>query len=988
MRPQRSLAGHWQFQIDPAGLIGIDSLAPDRTIPVPLPWQAAFPELQAYSGYAWYRHEFELDESWLAGELLLHFGAVDYWCQVFVNGQLAGQHEGGYTPFTLPIRHLAHHGRNEIAVRVYDSAQSEIVIPRWPAYQPEPEAQQPPFDANNVPHGKQEWYVDVGGIWQDVTLTAVPATYINHVRVIPDIHAGQAHVTVELAGILTGEASNGRIRASFAGANGAPGGEAAVAVGGGPIHTLTIPADQPRLWSPDDPYLYTLAVQLEGLGADDEVSVRFGFREITTQDGQILLNGEPIFLLAALDQDLYPETIYTVPSEDYLRDEFQKAKALGLNCLRCHIKPPDPRYLDLADEMGLLVWAEIPSWRTFYPKGTMYPALLDVGEPIKARVRQTLEEMIRRDFNHPSLIIWTIVNEDWGTALPLSASDRAWVAAMYRRCKELDPTRLVVDNSACPHPWGPNIHVHSDLDDFHIYANIPDHARGFEASIEQFGLRPLWTYSTHGDTTRTGHEPLVLSEFGNWGLPSLAGLRAAAGGHDPAWFNIGPWWSPWDGEAGWPEGVAERFTELGLDAVWPDYEAFATATQWHQFAAMKYEIETMRRQPTLAGYVITEFTDAYWESNGLLDFDRQPKAYHDRFAHINAPDMIIPQPQRYACWDDQVLRVRLTGARYSGAEWEGARLRWGLERADGGEARPVPGLERGAVAPLGVVAGRLPAVAAPQMVPVRFTVERDAGPPLAQNQLDLLVLPAAARRAAFTGALAVIPRPSPFAVDEAVVPGLPPGETPEPSGSLDEAGLADLEAEASGGRGPRGLERMLRSLGYHTTTRLTDETRLAVTTYPNAELLAWVRAGGDLLFLAQGPSPFFWVGGRGGAYSGGWITSFSWLRPGVYRRLAGVPNPLSLPFLPVMPRGTILGLPVEDRAVQGDFLAGMISGWVRHPAVHTVQFRYGRGRVVMTTFGLEDALDDPVGIALFHDLVDHLTSDACQPTLTASYSTA
>ncbi len=149
-------------------------------------------------------------------------------------------------------------------------------------------------------------------------------------------------------------------------------------------------------------------------------------------------------------------------------------------------------------------------------------------------------------------------------------------------------------------------------------------------------------------------------------------------------------------------------------------------------------------------------------------------------------------------------------------------------------------------------------------------------------------------------------------------------------------------------------------------------------------MLAWVRAGGDLLFLAQGPSPFFWVGGRGGAYSGGWITSFSWLRPDVHRRLGGH-NPLSMPFLPVMLRRTILGLPVEDRAVQGDFLAGMVSGWVRHPAVHTVQFRYGQGRVVLTTFSLEDTLDDPSGIALFHDLVDHLHSDACQPVLTASY---
>src|SRR5262249_2711071 len=162
--------------------------------------------------------------------------------------------------------------------------------------------------------------------------------------------------------------------------------------------------------------------------------------------------------------------------------------------------------LDLADEMGLLVWAEIPSWRTFYPKGTVHENELALGADTRARVEQTLVEMIRRDCNHPSLIIWTIVNEDWGTALPLSAADRAWIGQMYRRCKELDPTRLVVDNSPCPNSWGPNFHVQSDLDDFHAYANIPDQARGFEQTIEQLSLRPLWTYSPHGDATRSGQE--------------------------------------------------------------------------------------------------------------------------------------------------------------------------------------------------------------------------------------------------------------------------------------------------------------------------------------------------------------------------------------------------------------------------------------------------------------------------------------------------
>ena len=237
----------------------------------------------------------------------------------------------------------------------------------------------------------------------------------------------------------------------------------------------TIQVADHRLWDTHDPYLYTLIISLDpdDAGMEDEVSLRFGFREVSTRDGKILLNGEPIYLLSALDQDMYADTIYTVPSEEFLRDEFHKAKELGLNCLRCHIKPPDPLYLDLADEMGLLVWTEIPSWRTFYLRGSIHKNQLDLGSTIQHRAEQTLREMIRRDYNHPSIIIWTIVNEDWGTSLPLSASDRRWVSGMYDLCKQLDPTRLVVDNSPCPHEWGPNIHVHSDLDDFHFYANIP-----------------------------------------------------------------------------------------------------------------------------------------------------------------------------------------------------------------------------------------------------------------------------------------------------------------------------------------------------------------------------------------------------------------------------------------------------------------------------------------------------------------------------------
>jgi len=971
MRRQISLAGTWQFQLDPDGTLTHASLAPDRSIAVPLPWQAAFPELATYSGYAWYRRSVELDEAWLDGELLLHFGAVDYWCQIFVNGVLAGEHEGGYTPISLPIRRYARAGQNELVVRVYDAAQAEISHQRWPEYPTRP-ASTPPFNAVDLPHGKQEWYLNVGGIWQDVSLKAVPRRYIEAVHVTPDIHSGEARVALGLAGELTAFTA-GTLLVTIRDADGNAWATTADLVAGQPQYHVVVRVDQPQLWELDTPSLYTSTATLTVDHAVDEVATRFGFREISTRAGQLLLNGQPLFLRSALDQDFYPETIYSVPSEAYLRDQFGKAKALGFNNLRCHIKPPDPRYLDLADELGLLIWAEMPSWRTFYRKGTLTAAQRDLDDTIKARVEQTLDELIARDYNHPALIIWTIVNEDWGTSLPLSAADRAWVAAMYERCKQLDPTRLVVDNSPCLHQWGPNIHVRSDLDDFHIYANIPDQAESFAQAIEQFNLRPLWSYSSHGEAVRSGQEPLILSEFGNWGLPSLLQL-CGPGGEEPAWFKLGPWWSGWEGEPGWPSGVVERFTRLGLSAIWPDYEAFATATQWHQFAAMKFEIEAMRRQPNLAGYVITELTDTYWESNGLLDFQRNPKAYHGQFAAINAPTVIVPQLERYAYWDDEPIAAQLHVARYGAGTLAGAVLRWRIAAMNG--ERELIDLPRGAVAEISRERWQPPTVDGARVVQVQLEL-RGADGPLAQNQIELLLLPSHERQARYAGELAVMTRKRSSASGKADLSTL-----------AAEGDKASEEHAAQPEWGPSGehqLERSLRRLGYNTARNLTAATAVVVTDYPTAELLRWVRNGGDMLFISQGASPFFWVQSRGGAYSGNWITSYSWLRPGVHRRLA-VANPLGLPFINVMPTRTILGLPVEDPALQPDLLAGMIAGWVNHPSVHTVQFRYGHGRVLMTTFALAEALPgDPVAVALFHDLLEHLVSDACQPSLTANY---
>src|SRR5690606_14180849 len=154
----------------------------------------------------------------------------------------------------------------------------------------------------------------------------------------------------------------------------------------------------------------------------------------------------------ALDQDYYPEGIYTPPSLGFLRAQMRQAKAMGLNCLRCHIKAPDPRYLQAADEVGLLVWVDVPNWSR-------------LSEAAARRARATFAGMVARDWNHPSLVMWSLVNEGWCTDLPGSEADRRWLLDTFAWAKQVDPHRVIVDNSACI----PNFHLQTDVDDYHFY---------------------------------------------------------------------------------------------------------------------------------------------------------------------------------------------------------------------------------------------------------------------------------------------------------------------------------------------------------------------------------------------------------------------------------------------------------------------------------------------------------------------------------------
>ncbi len=898
-RHRLSLDGPWRFHFDSTGELAVHQIRRWRTAYVPMPWQAQFPDLREATGVGWYRKTFHVPADWQGRAAVLHFGAADYYAQVWMNDHYVGDHEGGYLPFEFEISaHLRVGQRNEITVRVVDPGPDDERYPEFPMAE--------------IPHGKQSWYGPIGGLWQSVWLEARSPIYLHPLRITSD--PGQAQVTVDVR-LSAPVESPMAVAVEITG----PAGETVAQTrhelpAGDTSASLILRMPDFVWWSPESPALYHAEARLlRGDAIVDITGDHFGFRTIEARDGQILLNGQPIYLRGALDQDYYPGTIATPPSEGFLEDQFRKAKEMGLNCLRMHIKVADPRYYRAADRVGLLVWSEIPNWELLTGRA-------------KARAKATLAGMIERDWNRPSIIAWSIANEGWGLDLPNDASHRAWLKEMYAYAKQLDPHRLIVDNSPCP----PNFHVKSDLDDYHVYWAIPDHYQEFDEWVETFAARPASTYSPFGDAERTGQEPLVVSEFGNWGLPD-ADLLARDG--EPWWFETGE--ERGEG-AGYPHGVQERFRRWGLDRVFGDYGALVEATQWHQYRALKFQIEAMRRRGSIQGYVITEFTDAHWESNGLLDMDRRPKAFSPVLRRINADNVVVPVVDRWAYWPGEPVTVRLWVSRYGAVAPGPGVVRWWVDSSVQGELS-VPAVERGQVVSLEPITFPAPAVEGETGRQMRLWLcwEDAAGRVVAENDLTFSVLP--------EGARAPMAGPSLWSPDDELA-----------------ARLRTLGWPVSEARRP----------GVLVVARRLDEA-----------LREWVQQGGRLLLLADraealaAPLPHLQIVARQGTvWQGDWIGSFAWLRrEGPYGVLPGGPL-LDLGFSRVIPAQVIVGLSPWD--FQGDVDAGLFVGWVHKPVGLIVRRRYGRGVVLVSTFHLtaDDLGRDPVATALFRAMLTRLAT--------------
>jgi len=517
-----NLNGTWAFSFD----------APtyDMEIEVPYPWGSPLSGIrESKDGTGYYRRSVCWNP---AGErIFLIFGAVDYTCEVSVNGKTVGSHRGGYARFEFDVTDVwSRDGENEITVAATDTA------------------------GRNQTYGKQG-YGDARGIWQTVWLEARPAAYIKSFFVQTKID-GSVTYDVE----LTAEAEGKILTADFADIH------SEVQVKDGRAQ-VKMNVENPALWSPEDPYLYEGTLAL----GDDVVSTYFGIREIGTgkfgpkNRNYITLNGKPYYINGVLDQSFNPQGFFTLPSDDDCREEILRLKRIGINMARIHIKAEEPLKLYWADKLGLLIMEDLPCFWGNPEEDTM------------AQYERELDWQILRDRNHPSTFYWVVFNETWGLFTKWKDAEgkdqreykketAEWVVKCCQRVKELDPTRLVEDNSPCN--WD---HTVTDVNTWHFYSNGYERVKGVVDKFcdnayvgSQFNFKEGYTMAD---------VPCMNSECGN-----VWGIKGNAGDSDISW-------------------------------------------------QYKYMMNEFRLHDILCGFVFTEFHDVVNEFNGYYKIDNGDKDF-------------------------------------------------------------------------------------------------------------------------------------------------------------------------------------------------------------------------------------------------------------------------------------------------------------------------------------------------------------------------
>lgn len=565
------LNGEWRFGFDDADAGEAEgwqrSFGGDRSIIVPYTYETKASGIgeETHHPVVWYNRQLDLPAEAGGKRVLLHFQAVDYITKVWVNGEYVGRHRGGYSAFSFDITpYISLDSPNELTVKVEDG--KDAIQPR----------------------GKQRWvddnfecfYVQTTGIWQSVWLEYVGQAYVDAVKITPDLDASSVRFDYQVKGEC-GAGSELRL-------------ETVISMKGRQVKRTSLVIDRPWLtlecdlvhemngpwkrcyWSPEHPNLYDVEFMLYRDGVlIDRVYSYFGMRKISIEKGQVLLNNVPIYQRLLLDQGYWPDSGLTPPSEEALIEDIKLLQQMGYNGVRKHMKIEDSRFLYWCDVMGVLVWSEMA-------------AAYEFNDDAVQRFTEEWMEIVRQQYNHPSIITWVPFNESWG--IPNILKDRnqqKFTESIYHLTKAFDSNRPVITNDG----WE---HTVSDILTLHDYVVTKEQFLKRYANKDEIVNNEKtfnrWKYAFADGYSYKG-QPIILSEFGGIAFKS-----------DKGWG--------YGGQVASEEAFLERFRGI--------HEAIA-ATDY------------------IVGYCYTQITDVQQEVNGLLTEERMPKLPIEKIREINLP---------------------------------------------------------------------------------------------------------------------------------------------------------------------------------------------------------------------------------------------------------------------------------------------------------------------------------------------------------------
>ena len=577
-----NLNGTWRFAFD-FGLSGVekgwqvDPAAFDREIVVPFCPESRLSGIghTDFIPCAWYHRTFEVPTDWGPQRIFLHFGAVDYDCRAWVNGHLVGRHYGGSSSFCFDVTDALTPGANDLVVCAVDDVRS---------------AEQSSGKQSPRLRSHACLYTRVTGIWQTVWLEARPRIHLDSVRIVPDLDGNRFVVTPAITAGRRGMTF--RVSASTDGRD--------VASASGPAASgvsLDLNLPDARAWSPADPFLYDLRLELlDGSETLDSVASYAGLRSFRVEDNRMFLNNRPFFARFVLDQGFYPDGIWTAPSDAELKADVERSLAVGFNGARLHQKVFEERFHYWADRLGYLTWGEFADWGGAHSFAS--------AQGVHNHQREW-REVVMRDLNHPSIVAWTPFNETAGAARERRETHRRAVAETVALTRALDPTRPVNDASGY-------VHVDTDIYTVHCYEQNPEVFREKFTALTPDAREGFHVNFPDLDAAYQG-QPYVVDEYGgtwwNADMAKEAG-KSPAGARETSW-----------GYGRTPESIDEV------------YHRIEKLTQ------------VLADHPHISGYCYTQLTDVEQEQNGVYTYDRQPKFDPERLRRAFKRPAAIEAPE-------------------------------------------------------------------------------------------------------------------------------------------------------------------------------------------------------------------------------------------------------------------------------------------------------------------------------------------------------